>query len=288
MDARLLRLIRAARRRRIPSRILSNGILADEARSRELVGAGVQIVQVSLDGDEERHDAIRGTGTFKRAMAGVEALSRAGIEVTVAATMSRRNVSCVEAIAEAASRAGARRLSYSRLVPCGAGAALKPEMFRPGEWFAAQRRMLDAARRQAIELPLRDPTWTALLSSRKRARSCRGISGCAVGYNGLALDADGTVYPCRRLPISLGNILERSFDDIWLDEKLQALRDRDRLKGRCGRCDWRWNCGGCRAIPYALNGDYLAEDLQCPYGQNWLKDSFRRLAAGRILRRYWS
>ena len=44
---------------------------------------------------------------------------------------------------------------------------------------------------------------------------------------------------------------------------LNALRDRDKLKGRCGKCRRRWLCGGCRGVAFAVTGDYLNEDPQC-------------------------
>jgi radical SAM protein with 4Fe4S-binding SPASM domain len=93
----------------------------------------------------------------------------------------------------------------------------------------------------------------------------------------------GEVTPCPYMPLNLGNIRERSFKDIWFNsEVFKTLRDFDQLKGKCGMCEYRDVCGGCRARAYGVTtslmdfcgalhkptesrGDYLAEDPWCIY-----------------------
>jgi len=93
--------------------------------------------------------------------------------------------------------------------------------------------------------------------------------GCAAGVSGLTVLPDGTVTPCRRMPVPIGNIRKDSLREIWASsEILNALRDKSRYKGRCGECN-KWSaCRGCRAIAAAFAGaddkaGYLAEDPQC-------------------------
>ena len=95
------------------------------------------------------------------------------------------------------------------------------------------------------------------------------VGGCAAGVSGMTILTNGTLTPCRRLNIPIGNVLENSLREVWaVSPVLEALRDRKRYEGRCGKCK-RWaNCRGCRAIAYAYskaNGEesYLAEDPQC-------------------------
>ncbi|NIM05174.1 MAG: SPASM domain-containing protein, partial [Armatimonadetes bacterium] len=86
------------------------------------------------------------------------------------------------------------------------------------------------------------------------------LGGCAAGISGFSLLSDGTVLPCRRLPVSLGNVREDSVREIWAtSEVLNSLRDRSRYKGKCASCP-RWaSCRGCRAIAYAHSGKILSE-----------------------------
>lgn len=76
----------------------------------------------------------------------------------------------------------------------------------------------------------------------------------------------GEVYPSGFLPIACGNVRERPLADIYRHHPtFVALRDPDRLKGKCGACEYRTVCGGSRARAYAVTGDPLASDPSCAY-----------------------
>jgi radical SAM protein with 4Fe4S-binding SPASM domain len=95
------------------------------------------------------------------------------------------------------------------------------------------------------------------------------VGGCSAGVSGLTFLSDGTIVPCRRLPIPLGNIKFDAIREIWATSPvLDALRDRSRYAGKCGACRQWATCRGCRAIAAAarLRGpdSLLAADPQCP------------------------
>ncbi|MCH8206713.1 MAG: SPASM domain-containing protein, partial [Chloroflexi bacterium] len=76
----------------------------------------------------------------------------------------------------------------------------------------------------------------------------------------------GEVYPSGFLPVARGNVRRDSLLGIYRsDPVFQALRDPDRLGGKCGLCPFRAICGGCRARAYAYTGDYLAPDPSCVF-----------------------
>jgi AdoMet-dependent heme synthase len=76
----------------------------------------------------------------------------------------------------------------------------------------------------------------------------------------------GEVFPSGFLPLAVGNVRERPLTELYRSSPLlRALRDRDRLGGTCGRCEFRQVCGGSRAQAYAATGDPLAADPNCPY-----------------------
>jgi len=256
------------------ARVMSNGTLIDARVAAALAAHGRPIVQVSIDGRRETHDALRGEGTFVRAIAGADRLREQGLQVTFAMTLGRHNVADIPAVA-ALAREHADRLGFHRLVPCGRGRVLGAELLSPAELRAAFAVILEQKRASpGLDMPLRDPLWRPFLSCFGGAGQ---VGGCSIGYHGLCIDATAEVYPCRRLPVRLGNALRDSLTDLWQDPTLEALRDRARLKGRCGRCLLQWQCGGCRAIPFALNGDMLAEDPQCFYSPTLRERLARRL-----------
>ena len=74
--------------------------------------------------------------------------------------------------------------------------------------------------------------------------------------------------PAGFLPLSLGNVRERSVVDIYRnDPTLVAIR-RAAFAGRCGACSFREMCGGSRSRAYAAFGDPLAEDPACAFVPN--------------------
>ncbi len=76
----------------------------------------------------------------------------------------------------------------------------------------------------------------------------------------------GEVYPSGFLPLITGNVREKTLQEIYMESPVfQDLKDPERLKGKCGKCEFRYICGGSRARAYAVYGDYLAQEPRCIY-----------------------
>lgn len=76
----------------------------------------------------------------------------------------------------------------------------------------------------------------------------------------------GEVNGCGYLPLAAGNVRQQPFSEIYRNSPLFAgLRDADRLGGKCGACEYKQLCGGCRARAYADSGDCLGEEPYCVY-----------------------
>ena len=250
--------------------LLSNGTLIDAARGQELARLGVRGVQVSMEGTEGLHDGIRGTGSFAAALAGTGHLLAAGLPVTWNVTVSRLNARRLPELARLASSVGVPRLGFSRLVPAGRGKELSKEMLTPAE----VREVYDglfSLHLPGLEMVTGDPVAVQMSHLPPETVQTQDIpcGGCAAGVSGLTILADGTVVPCRRLEIPLGNVRTDSLREIWATSEVFAgLRERSRYGGKCGSCA-RWaDCLGCRGIAYAWSrsrggADYLAEDPQC-------------------------
>jgi radical SAM protein with 4Fe4S-binding SPASM domain len=273
----LLPVLEAVRERGWPSFLLTNGTLVDRRKARLLRDAGIEGVQVSIEGCDEVHDAIRGRGSFDRATEGVEHLLDAGHTVTLNVTLSRLNAGVMRKVVRFASHLGVQRLGFSRLVPAGRGIGLTSQMLPAGEVKELYSSLFDMNIAN-LEIVTGDPLAARLRADSMQQRNGKvgrkrsdGIAagGCSAGIAGLTILADGTIVPCRRLPLPLGNIRTESLREIWaVSPVLEALRDKSRYRGRCGTCE-RWDlCRGCRAIAYAAAGaqgedDSLAEDPQC-------------------------
>ncbi|MBI4844816.1 MAG: radical SAM protein [Nitrospirae bacterium] len=249
--------------------LLTNGILADKDTAFRLREAGVKGVQVSIEGTDEIHDSVRGKGSFSASAKGIGNLLNAGLEVTVNATLSELNARHFMEIFRLAACLGVHKLGFSRLVPSGRGRDIAEKMLS-AESAAELYKKIFSIESGSLEIVTGDPVAS---QSRKKFEASQigdiPSGGCAAGISGITILPDGTLLPCRRLDVPIGNIRRDSLREVWAgSEVLQALRDKKLYKGRCGNCE-RWSdCRGCRAIAFAYSGlsgtgDFLAEDPQC-------------------------
>ena len=90
--------------------------------------------------------------------------------------------------------------------------------------------------------------------------------GCLAGTGVCFISHEGEVYPCGYLPVIAGDLRKQTFSDIWENsEVFHELRDTNNLKGKCGCCEFRNVCMGCRARAYAATGDFMDEEPFCVY-----------------------
>jgi radical SAM protein with 4Fe4S-binding SPASM domain len=89
--------------------------------------------------------------------------------------------------------------------------------------------------------------------------------GCLAATRYCRIDPRGEVTPCPYLDVSAGNIRERPFWQIWEDSQLFDSLRHPVLQGRCGECEFRLLCGGCRARSLVQRDQLMGEDPNCSY-----------------------
>lgn len=90
--------------------------------------------------------------------------------------------------------------------------------------------------------------------------------GCLAGTGVCFVSHRGEVFPCGYLPMAAGDIRVQPFQAIWEGSPLFAeLRDPDLLGGKCGLCEFKRVCSGCRARAFGMTGEYLGEEPFCTY-----------------------
>lgn len=251
--------------------LMSNGTMIDSEAARRVADCGVADVQISIDGLEETHDAVRGPGSFRRALVGVESLVTGGVETNLNVTVSRLNAGEVAGLARLGCDLGASAVAFSRLVPTGTGAGLESALLSREEVAALYEEIRELGDGGGIAVTSRDPLAVVAGMSDDVPEVDVPIGGCAAGMFGVTIASDGTIMPCRRMDMPVGNILEHSFRELWVESPvLSALRTRDAYHGGCETCAYWAVCRGCRAIALAharAGGadDCLGPDPQCPY-----------------------
>ncbi|MBW3661419.1 MAG: radical SAM protein, partial [Gemmatimonadetes bacterium] len=252
----------------------TNGTRLSTRRIETLKSAGVKGVAVSVDSlDAVYHDRFRhGAGSLEATKAAVARCREAGLDVVVQTTVTRGNRDEIPDIAAWAAGQGAVSFNVYFLVRTGRGegmAALEPE-----ENDAILAELLDLEERFRGRMMVRSKCQPQIMRHVHEARVHEGgaesplaayPTRCPCGVHYARITPDGKVTPCPYSPVVAGDLAESTFAEIWTGSPVFERIRSGELGGRCGRCEYREVCGGCRARAYAETGDYMAEDPACAY-----------------------
>jgi AdoMet-dependent heme synthase len=262
----------------LPVALATNGTLVDAAMAGRIAQAGFHRVSISLDApDAATHDSFRGdAGAFDAALAGIGHLRSAGVPVQINSTVYAGNLYRLDEVYELAVRAGAMALHLFVLVPVGCGLELAEGQQLTTE--QAEEVMLWVCRRASqgrLELKATCAPqfhrvarqWLAANEGTAGAENVRAMlrgRGCLAGVGVVFVSHSGEVFPCGYLPQSCGNVLRQDLGTIWRESAgLNQLRRQDEYQGKCGACEYKMTCGGCRARAYAQSGNMLTADPIC-------------------------
>jgi AdoMet-dependent heme synthase len=276
---------------------------------RKLRDAGLSRLAISIDGPTaEIHDRFRGMpGSFERSLEILEAARELGLSTQVNTTVTRSSARDFDAMAKLVEGLGIALWSVFFLVPTGraqaedvAGADAFEEVFH---------RMYDLSREASFDIKSTaaphyrrvilqrqvgerragereaapEPLTAGVGFSLARPTTGAGAAGRAKGVNDgngfLFVSHLGEIYPSGFLPLGAGNVRTDDVVEVYRNSPLfRALRDPDRLKGKCGVCEYRTVCGGSRARAYAVTGDPLEQEPYCAHiPARWTHKKRRRL-----------
>jgi len=250
----------------------SNGTLLTPDRVAALQAAGALGVGISVDSlDPARHDDFRGRpGSWQKTLDGIEACRRQGLPFQIHFSVNAANAGELPAMIDFARSSGARVLNLFFLVCTGRGESMtdiSPEHYedvleqivhaqQQSDDLLIRARCAPHFKRVAYQI---DPTLPLT-----RAQGYEG-GGCLAGCHYCRVTPDGAVTACPYITEAEGNVRKQPFWSIW-DESanFSALRE-PQLGGKCGDCEFRQLCGGCRARPLARGDGLLGADLWCSY-----------------------
>jgi radical SAM protein with 4Fe4S-binding SPASM domain len=265
----LLEILNYAYENKIITALLTNGTLLTPKKAKEVYDAGVRRLQISIDGKKETHNRIRARPfAYDKALEGIVNASTLGIDVTVSMTLMQSNKEEFENVIQSAIKTGAKKVGFKTYVPDKKLGANDPEYVdAEGAFFAFKNtgKLIEKYSDQ-ITVLTSDVLWQIVepSSSAKEVaiNENKYLTGCSAGYRALSVLSNGTVYPCRRLPIPMGNIKEGIANLILDNEVMQELRNLNKMKINAS-CDKVSHCRGCRAVAYAVTGNFMAKDPMC-------------------------
>ena len=250
----------------------TNGVLLNDAVVEKLQRHGVTGAGISLDSIQPtNHDRFRGMeGAWKATMNGVEALKRAELDFLVQTSVTQWNYDEIPKIVAFAHQLGAKVLNLYFLVRTGRGKTVMD--ITPAQYEQMLETIFELqasyAGKMLIAAKCAPHYKRVVYEQQSDSAFLQGYpSGtCPCGIYYCRITPEGDLTPCPYLPVSVGNLKEESFVKLWNDsETFHNLRNREMLEGKCGACEFRDICGGCRARAYATTGNYLAEDASCEY-----------------------
>ncbi|QKF08029.1 radical SAM protein [Berryella wangjianweii] len=257
----------------------TNGTLITDEVARKMAEHGIPRVSVSLDfPDETGQDRFRGKdGAFAETMEGIRNMQRHGIGVQVNTTVTKMNNHLVDELHDLALESGAVAFHPFLLVPTGRGEDLIDVELTPDEYeevllWAFERQQTSPMHFKPTDSPqyyriLRQQAAKAGIKVTPETHGLEAMTrGCLGGITFVFISHVGEVQPCGYFDMNLGNVKQVPFSQIWTHSPVfDDLRHYDRLKGKCGACEFKGVCGGCRARALALYGDYLEEEPYCAY-----------------------
>lgn len=260
----------------VKTAIATNATLVDEAAAKRLKESGIKIAAVSIYGpDRDSHNAFIGKpGVFKETVRGLNKLKDADIPIQINTTITKKNLDQLEALEKFALDCGACSYHVFFLVPTGRGKSMEGDDITPKEYEEAFNRLYDIQSGSSLRIKATcAPHYYRVLLERssnkiKKPSSSFGAitKGCLAGQSVCFVSHKGGVFGCGYLPIAAGDLRKDDFKKIWASSELfNELRDDSKLQGKCGICEFKRVCSGCRARAYAATGNYLEEEPECVY-----------------------
>ena len=250
----------------------TNGALLDRHRAQSLKSAGALALGISLDSlSPEKHDRFRGQpGSWEKTLAAIDHCRQINLPFQLHFSVAEFNLDEIESVVDFAQSTDAWVLNFFFLVCTGRGESLANIS---AEAYESALHKIAKAQVQSENLLVRArcaPHFKRIVHSEFPQLALSGAEGydsgaCPAGISYCRIKPDGGVTACPYMPNSQGNIRDTDFLELWDREKLFTDLRTPRLEGRCGRCEFRLICGGCRARSLATNGTLFGEDPWCSY-----------------------
>ncbi len=256
-----------------------NGTLITEKKAVQMKESGIKRISISLDGATgEKHDRFRGVqGAFDGAMNGIQMAKNAGIPFQINTTITKTNLNEIPEILSLAESLGAIAHHIFLLVPTGRGKYIIDQAINAADYEKTLNWFYDQREKTSLELKATcAPHYYRILRQRAKkdgkevSFKTHGLDavtrGCLAGTGFCFISHTGRVKTCGFLDVTCGDITKTCFKDVWENSIVfQNLRNFDNLEGKCGICEYKRVCGGCRARAFEATGNYLAEEPLCTY-----------------------
>ena len=213
--------------------IITNGLLFDRDVGRRLSEfSKLKKIKISLDGaDAQTNDSIRGEGTFDRVIQNIPLIKKENsFEIILMLTVMKRNFKNLPSFINLCQELNLNGFIIERFIPWGRGRERMEDVLKKEEWKELIKMLLDFFSIEEEDSFL--PYQAFQISFNGEEPELLGAP-CVIGRDGFCIMTNGSVYPCRRFPISIGNLLETPLKQIWEESDiLEKLREKREHQGK--------------------------------------------------------
>jgi radical SAM protein with 4Fe4S-binding SPASM domain len=247
----------------------TNGTRLTGERIDSLLEAGVKGVAVSIDSlRPEYHDRFRhGGGALTDTMAAVERCSSKKLDFVIQTTVTTGNRHEIADLARWSADAGAVSFNVYFVVPTGRAEHMQG--MSPEENEEVLRELVELEGTYRGRMMVRSKCQPQLMrhvvQGDPESPLLNYETRCPCGVHYVRITPEGKVTPCPYMPVVAGDLMTQSFQEIWESSPVFTELRSGELGGRCGQCEYREVCGGCRARAYADSGDFMGPDDSCAY-----------------------
>ena len=247
--------------------LLSNGSFVTKDAIKKLKSFNIAHYQVSLEGDEDNNDEIRGKGTFKKVINSIKLLVDANIHTEVSLTLTKKNIEDIPKLVELFDKLNVHRLATRRLIPYGRGSDLRDNLLEPKElreYYIYVAEINKELRKKNSKLHVVIGCESGMFNNEIPDWMYKNHCGVIDGRI-LIVMPNGDVLPCRRLPIVIGNVLKQSLFEIYNTcNKLWELGNLNNAHPFCKKCENFNECfGGAFCVKYCYSNKLFVPDVQC-------------------------
>jgi radical SAM protein with 4Fe4S-binding SPASM domain len=254
----------------------TNGVLVTEKVASKMLECGIKGVGISIDSlDPQKHNSFRGgPNAWEYSVKAMEVCKKAGLEILMQTTVMEMNYDEIPEMIDFALQKGAWSFNLYFLVHAGRGKQMNDlSALRTHNMLEQLVEIQDHYRPMLVRSKCA-PQFKQIAFEKGQAGLESG--GCMAGTQYARITPGGEITPCPYMDVVAGDLRQTNFTDIWQNSDVfRELRNPALLKGRCGRCEMRELCGGCRCRSYAAFDDYMQEDPACTYQPDGIKDILR-------------
>lgn len=240
--------------------ILTNGTLINEKIAKKIKSYNPLYVQVSLEGGKKTNDYIRGKGTYKKVVEGIVNLRKENIFTSISFTATSLNYKEFPKVVRYARKYGVNNVWSDRFIPLGdsdKSLALNYEQTR--EYLEIMNK-----ERNKLKKVKNSNTTISMYRALQFQMTNDFAYGCTAGDTLLTVMENGDLVPCRRMPITIGNLFDRNMYDLYIkSDVLKDLREK-KIPDECINCEHSEIChGGLKCLTYAMYKDLNHKDYGC-------------------------